>query len=169
MISQDRVLNVDESSDIAIKQEFLCDVLSCYLSKTNFLNLIKEIIQNWSYGSQNKERYTSSFSYEYELKILISGFIRGSKNPVLTCIQTAIYVRNYSKVFAGIQQGLLDLYEYCQYYANDILSQIDSNRLKIISLEANNCLELSLYEDVDTLLVLMVVMNFNHKYKIYFC
>ena len=159
MMSQDRLLNVDEASDIAIKQEFLCDILSCYLSKNNFLNLLKEIIQNWSYSTQNNERYTSSFSYDYELKILISGFIRGSRNPVLTCIQCAIYLRQYSEVFPGIEQDLIDLNLYCQEYANNILSGIDSNRLKIICLEANECLGLSLNEDIDTFICGEQVQN----------
>ena len=62
--------------------------------------------------------------YDYEIKILLDGLIRGAKNPVSTAIQSAIYLKKFSKKFPDIEQEIKKISIYCENSAVTFLSQI---------------------------------------------
>merc|ERR1719242_2761972 len=86
-------------------------------------------------------RLSSNFSGQYELHILLSGFIRGSTNPISAAIQVARFLEEHRPMFPQIEKGLIEIISEVQQMAIEQLGDIHSNRLAVIALEANGTLD----------------------------
>eukprot|EP01084_Bolivina_argentea_P229041 386671_1 len=147
LISHQRRLNTKGSGKgdlTSLKQEFLLDFIAYFMSAGNTIELIEQLLISWSGGQDELERESSNFSGKYELSILLSGFIRGSNNPISAAIQIAQFIEENRRSFAEIEKELIVINDNVQKMAVDILEDIHSNRLAIIALEANSCLDIAI-------------------------
>jgi len=147
LITHQRRLNTKGSGHgdmSALKQEFLLDYIAYCLSAGNTIELITQLLISWSGTNNQLQRESSNFSGKYELHILLSGFIRGSTNPISAAIQVAQFLEQNRRKFAEIEQDLLAIISEMQQIAVGHLEDIHSNRLAIIALEANSTLDIAI-------------------------
>ena len=120
LITHQRRLNTKGSGNgdmSSLKQEFLLDYIAYCLSAVNTIELITQLLISWSGNNDQVQRESSNFSGKYELHILLSGFIRGSTNPISSAIHVAQFLEQNRRNFAEIESDLLEIMSEVQQMA----------------------------------------------------
>ena len=147
LIVHQRRQNREINSLSVIKQEFLLDFISFYLDAENAMTLISTIIINWARGDSSLA--VESFNAQYELDLLLSGFIRGSNNPISTALQFAQFLKESGHLYPEIGDKLIQLNINCQKMAIKVLNNIKSSRMAFIALECNAALDIALESNLE--------------------
>lgn len=149
MIAHERKLNTKPNSLSSIKQEFLLDFVAFYMNTDHAVTLMSQMLINWARGENKHQARASGFGAQYELHLLLSGFIRGSRNPISAALQTAQFLEESIKIFPEIEDEIKLLSIKCQQNAVYVLNDIHSNRLAFIALESNCALDIALESNLN--------------------
>ncbi|ETO14694.1 hypothetical protein RFI_22675 [Reticulomyxa filosa] len=144
IICQQRKLSTSVDELMQIKQEFFLDFLSFHMSSDNTIQLILELLDSWCCGENANERILSKFSGDFELKILLSGLIRSSKNPISAALQMSQFLIASKSKYPEIETEIEEVAQHVQIIAGGILDSVQSNRLALLALEASNSLDMAI-------------------------
>ena len=108
--------------------------------------LVNQILADWVRGDPSTQ--SASFDAKYELHLLLSAFIRGSKNPLCTALRMARRIKGASESMPEIEQETRELCVECQLLAIKVLESIKSSRCKILALEIHDGVDIAVESEL---------------------